>query len=98
LLRCALYREHEANEIREKVFSTLGARCACCGEEERKFLTLDHVQNDGAAERGGHRDWRRIYRRVIRQGFPRDKYQVLCFNCNCGKARNGGICPHKQAA
>jgi hypothetical protein len=21
---------------------------------------------------------------------------VLCFNCNCGRYHNGGICPHKQ--
>jgi hypothetical protein len=19
---------------------------------------------------------------------------VLCYNCNCGRERNGGICPH----
>jgi hypothetical protein len=21
---------------------------------------------------------------------------VLCYNCNCGRARNGGVCPHQQ--
>lgn len=21
-------------------------------------------------------------------------YQVLCYNCNCGKSINNGICPH----
>ena len=24
-----------------------------------------------------------------------DTIQILCFNCNCGRARNGGICPHE---
>lgn len=24
-----------------------------------------------------------------------DRYQLLCFNCNCGRHRNGGVCPHK---
>jgi hypothetical protein len=24
-----------------------------------------------------------------------DTFQVLCFNCNIGRERNGGMCPHK---
>jgi hypothetical protein len=31
-----------------------------------------------------------------KQGFPnKDRYQVLCYNCNCAKDKNG-ICPHKN--
>lgn len=26
--------------------------------------------------------------------FP-DGFQILCFNCNCGRHRNGDVCPHK---
>jgi hypothetical protein len=37
--------------IREDVIAAYGGRCACCGEFERDFLTLDHVNNDGAEHR-----------------------------------------------
>jgi hypothetical protein len=33
---------------------------------------------------------------VKRQGFPKDRFQLLCHNCNMGKHMNGGICPHQQ--
>jgi hypothetical protein len=23
---------------------------------------------------------------------------VLCWNCNCGRAKNGGICPHHSSS
>lgn len=59
------------------------------------FLTLDHVNNDGHLERKGRSE--ASHKRVaktIRERFP-DRMQVLCFNCNLGKARNGGTCPHQ---
>ena len=31
-----------------------------------------------------------------RLGWPRDRYQLLCANCNFGKLMNGGVCPHQQ--
>ena len=31
------------------------------------------------------------------QDFP-EGFQILCFNCNAGKHRNGGRCPHEQLA
>lgn len=30
---------------------------------------------------------------IIAAGFPAE-YQILCFNCNIGRSRNGGRCPH----
>ena len=30
--------------------------------------------------------------------WPRDRYQLLCSNCNQGKVRNGGVCPHVTKA
>lgn len=76
-----------------------GAQCACCGEAELKFLTLDHINNDGNKHRkeisGKTRDSRMVYYWLKRNGFP-PGYQILCYNCNCGKSRNKGICPHKE--
>ena len=78
---------------RSRVISELGGACACCGESEKLFLEVDHIHNDGYAERKGNL----LYRRVLAAGCPRDRYQVLCSNCNQGKRRNAGVCPHLSA-
>jgi len=82
--------------IKEIVFSHYGWFCACCGENERAFLSMDHVNNDGYKDRASNRkrSSAHLYRRIKNQGFPKT-YQVLCMNCNFGKRMNNGICPHK---
>lgn len=86
--------------IKEAVFAAYGGYvCACCGESERKFLTLDHINNDGAAFRmkiAGKRaaSGYTTYVWLARNSFP-SGYQVLCMNCNYGKQMNKGVCPHK---
>ncbi len=72
--------------------------CACCGETEIDFLTIDHVNNDGARQRRdlfGRRDFggTRFYRWLIKNGFPSD-LAVLCMNCNLSKAKHG-VCVHQ---
>lgn len=81
--------------LRALVIREYGAKCACCGESESMFLGLDHINNDGGEER------RRIgknnistYRYVRDLGFPKDRYQLLCHNCNLAKGFYGE-CPHK---
>ena len=81
-------------ERRNAVFAAYGGPvCACCGETENKFLTIDHVNGGGNKHRDEIRtniiDW------LYRNGFP-PGFQILCYNCNIGRERNGGICPHKQ--
>lgn len=71
-----------------------GFKCACCGETTEAFLSLDHVNNDGAQHRKIS-DRRKIYHWLRDNKYPTG-FQVLCMNCNFGKARNGGICPHKN--
>lgn len=96
-------REYRAR-LRDEVFDHYGRVCACCGETGALFLTLGHVNGDGAEHRhrinGGKRGSRRagastarIYLDVIRRGFPAD-FRIECYNCNCGAFRNGGVCPH----
>lgn len=77
--------------------------CACCGVTDAVFLTLDHINGDGAAERTRAaaemgKDARgfaglQFYRWLRRQDFP-DGYAVLCWNCNYAKHRLGA-CPHQ---
>ena len=72
-----------------------GAECACCGEAEMAFLTLDHINGDGKEDRKKLGLGVAFYANLKKGGFPRkDELQVLCFNCNCGRSVNGGVCPH----
>ena len=79
--------------LRDVVYTAYGSVCACCGEDEVNFLTVDHVNNDGNEGRKVHGTGASFYRWIIKQGYPTD-LQLLCYNCNIGKARNGGVCPH----
>ena len=82
-------------ELRNRVIAGYGGRCICCGESIEVFLTLDHVLNNGAdARKQSGYNLRTLYKRVIDDNFP-PEYQLHCWNCNCGRAKNGGICPHK---
>lgn len=83
-------------KVKKIVFDYYGNVCACCGETNPGFLTIDHVKNDGYKSRIGGRKSAgstRLYALIIKGGFTND-YQILCWNCNCGKAHNGGRCPH----
>jgi len=73
-----------------------GTKCACCGEDNVRFLTIDHVRSDGAEhKRQTNGRSRKIYRWLKANHYP-DGFQVLCYNCNCGRAMNGGTCPHEE--
>jgi hypothetical protein len=74
-----------------------GMECACCGEKEFSFLSIDHVEGQGNSERArlfgnrylcGHH----MYRWLRRNGFP-PGYQTLCMNCQVGRRDNAGECP-----
>jgi ribosomal protein L37AE/L43A len=96
------YNRMYARRIRIEVMEHYGAKCACCGEREVLFLTLDHVNNDGAQDRRSHGSRRdfcgwRFYRWLKTHDYPDEiKLQALCFNCNSAKGYFGA-CPHEQA-
>jgi hypothetical protein len=69
-------------------------KCSCCGLDDGRFLTLDHVKDDGNLHREKYNE-QQILRLARKEGYPKDKYDCLCFNCNSGRSANGGICPHK---
>ena len=92
--RIASMRVRYQNE-RQIVVARLGGKCVCCGETEPLFLTIDHVMNDGYAM--PRASYNRMSRWLIKNDFP-DGFQLLCMNCNHGKHRNGGICPHQTGS
>ena len=69
-------------------------KCGCCGESNQKFLTLDHISGGGGEHRKQFGNSKGVYRNLRKNNFP-EGYQVLCFNCNCGRQHNNGVCPHK---
>ncbi len=83
-----------ANLRREVIFH-YGGKCACCGETQFEFLTMDHVNGEGSIQRtrtGKDPSGSRLYRYLKRNGFP-EGYRVLCANCNMAMSIHGQ-CPH----
>lgn len=78
---------------RELVFNHYGRQCACCGEKEIKFLSIDHI--DGNGEKHRKKIHRNINIWLVKNNYPKG-FQTLCFNCNWGRYRNNGVCPHKD--
>lgn len=78
-----LVYNHYSNEVIE---------CACCGEKEIDFLSLDHIYNNGAKHKkkikgGGFS----ILRWAIKNNFP-PIFQLLCMNCNVSKGKKANNC------
>lgn len=74
--------------------------CACCGIDYLPYLQLDHINNDGKADReangirtggGGSSRW---YRQLALRGFP-PGLQVLCANCHWAKTLKEPCLPHQ---
>lgn len=87
---------------KDKLFKAYGGyKCACCGETEELFLTIDHINNDGARHRKELKKQKTyFYKWLWENNYPKG-FQVLCHNCNVGKElnrRKNGIaeCPHKK--
>jgi hypothetical protein len=78
---------------RSSIMSHYGAKCSCCGETNMSYLTVDHINNDGAEHRKQVTS-ARMYKWIIDNGFPVN-FQILCYNCNCAKGFYGS-CPHKR--
>lgn len=84
--------------LKQQVVVLLGGKCSCCGETELAFLSVEHVgrwgaqhrRNDGWKARGAE-----LYRRIINGLYPKDKFDVLCMNCQIA-TKDGRECPHQK--
>jgi hypothetical protein len=74
-----------------------GGRCACCGEAELAFLSLDHTKGGGNKHRKAIGGNAKLLRYLRDAGWPTDGYRVLCMNCQFG-TRFGRTCPHQPEA
>lgn len=94
--RAHTYQAYRKN-LRRKAVAAYGGKCVCCGESHPAFLTIDHINGGGTKHRAEIGKGNATYKLLRRQGYP-EGYQILCWNCNCGKSANGGVCPHKEVS
>lgn len=85
--------------LKDKVVRHYGGKCNCCGEVERTFLAINHINGKGNNHRKqiGKSSGSAFYKWIIDQDFP-DELQILCHNCNMSKHLLGGTCAHKLNA
>lgn len=87
--------KYRAN-LRSEMIEAYGGKCSCCGEHEHLFLQLDHIHNDGHIDRKENKTSAKLWAKLKKAGWPKDRHQLLCANCNFGKLMNGGVCPHQK--
>lgn len=86
-------KEHQVRfkrKLRQQAFDHYGRECACCGETQEEFLTIDHIAGNGSQHRrliGSD-----IYQWLRTWDYP-PGFRILCFNCNCALGFRG-YCPH----
>lgn len=101
---CANRTVRRNAKLRQDILTAYGRRCQCpgCDVTEEEFLSIDHIYDDGATHRralsssGDDRSCvgSTFYAWLRRNGFPKDRFQLLCMNCNMAKAKGG--CPHTR--
>lgn len=86
-------RRNQNRKLRQSALDNYGRKCACCGEAEEKFLSIDHVNGGGRKHRkeigSSH-----IYNWLKQNKYPKG-FQILCHNCNMAKGFYGS-CPHNE--
>ena len=91
--RSKKHRRDSNRRLRQKALDAYGRTCACCGETEEKFLSIDHIKGGGGKHRrqigSSH-----IYSWLKKNNYPKG-FQTLCHNCNMAKGFYGK-CPHQE--
>ena len=86
-------RRNKNKEWKKIVLDHYRTKCACCGETQEEFLTIDHINGNGLQHRKKYKlSGSKIYRWLMRNNYP-SGFRVLCYNCNCSLGLIG-YCPH----
>jgi hypothetical protein len=89
--KVAITNRLRQERLKRSVVESYGGHCVCCGENEIRFLTIDHVNHDGKEHRAPGIN---VYQDLIKRGFPKDGFRLLCMNCNFA-TRFKIPCPHQ---
>ena len=90
----------QAEKIKLEVFKHYSGDeipyCACCGENNYEFLTVDHIDGGGAQHRreNGYHPGNSTYSWILKNNFP-EGFRILCWNCNSSRGVYG-YCPHEK--
>lgn len=87
--RFSHYATKYRDQLKLEMIEAYGGKCLDCGETDPIVLVLDHINDDANIEkelyglnaRGGHKH----YARLKKEGWPKDRFQLLCANCNLRK-------------
>jgi hypothetical protein len=83
-------------KIKETILSHYSGgipKCACCGEQNMAFLSIDHIEGGGTKQiRRLQLEGTMLYSWLKNNGYP-SGYRVLCMNCNFSLGLRR-YCPH----
>jgi hypothetical protein len=82
-------------KLRQEILLQYGNKCICCGETTPEFLTIDHINGRSLPYKKTFESGNKLYSVLRKLNYPKDNYQLLCWNCNCSKGRYGQ-CPHQK--
>lgn len=88
-------------DIKRRILEHYGCKCMCecgCTTKTPLKLTVDHINGGGNAHRRAIKKYgHNFYVWMIKNNFP-PGFRLLCFDCNCSRKNNFGVCPDFQPA
>lgn len=87
--KIAIASARARDKLRDEMVIAYGGECKHCGINNPIMLCLDHINGDahiekelfGENRRGGYSN----YARLKIEGWPKERFQLLCYNCNAVK-------------
>jgi hypothetical protein len=85
--KCRKYELKYRQNLRAEMILAYGKTCQDCGEGDPLVLVLDHINDDAKQERkeNNHCGGFHMYSKLKKLGWPKDRHQLLCHNCNFRK-------------
>lgn len=96
LAKMRRYRRKTDLRLKLQVIKAYGGKCSCsgCNEDRWEFMTIDHIEGGGQVDRAKFGNTAKFYRFLRNNCYPKDKYRLLCFNCNSSRGAFG-YCSHQ---
>ena len=90
------YARSLTRKLKIEIIAAYGGCCKCCGEDRIEFLNIDHVNGGGTKHiKSLQKRGSSFYGWLKANGYPKDGYRILCWNCNCSRGMFG-FCPHEN--
>lgn len=82
-------------KLKREMINAYGGKCIICGESHFEFMTIDHINGGGTQHMKQIRCHHgTMYKWLKKQGWPKDEFRLLCFNCNCSKIFSMNRCKY----